>query len=451
MASLLFAQRRRRNRAPLALRNFESATAEVIANAQPRIPRLTLYVLGAMIAAVIYLICVVQLDRIVVATGHLVPIGGTFVVQPLDKGIVREMRVRAGDIVRKGQVLATLDPTFTAADLRHLEDEAASLSAREQRIEAQEAGSPFTPAEDGKYGVLELQIYRQEQQAFQSEIDELDASISKDQSEIAGAEREIAADRQRLSKATEIEKMRQQLEKDGYGSRLALMTAAQDRLQITGLLATDETKLEATRHDLAELEAKRRAYVQNWHAKHLEDLVETKNKLDTARQELAKARRMQSLADLEAPEDAVVVEVNRHASPGAVVTQAEPVFTLVPVGAPLEAEADVEAKDIGFIHVGDPVKLKFSAYHFLEHGTGDGVVKTISQDSFNEDREHREKPTFFRSRIAITAVRLHDVPSNFRLIPGMTLDADIVVGRRTVAWYLIGGVMRSGAEAMREP
>lgn len=79
------------------------------------------------------------------------------------------------------------------------------------------------------------------------------------------------------------------------------------------------------------------------------------------------------------------------------------------------------------------------------------MVKTISQDSFNEDREHREKPTFFRSRIAITAVRLHDVPSNFRLIPGMTLDADIVVGRRTVAWYLIGGVMRSGAEAMREP
>ena len=74
MHSLLFGHRRRREQAPLALRNFESATAEVIAHAQPRIPRLTLYVLGVMIAVVLYLTWVVQLDRIVVASGRLVPI-----------------------------------------------------------------------------------------------------------------------------------------------------------------------------------------------------------------------------------------------------------------------------------------------------------------------------------------------------------------------------------------
>jgi hemolysin D len=451
MASSRFVQHRPRDRGALSLRNFESATAEVIAQSQPRVRRLTLYVLGAMIALAIFLISVVQLDRVVTAQGRLVPIDGALFVQPLDRGIIRNIRVNVGDIVKKGQVLATLDPTFTAADFLQLEEKVASLSAQERRIEAEEAGGSLEPADAGPYDALQLRIFRQRQQEFQSQINDFDARISKDDADLSGAEHDIDDYAQRLKYAEEIEKMRQELEKTGRESQLVLLTASDQRVEIARNLAQSQSKLKSIRFDLDALKAQRRTFVQGWHEKNLTELVDTKNKLDAARQDLAKAQRMKDLATLTAPADAVVVKVDEKASLGAVMTQAEPVFTLVPLDAPLEAEVHIAAKDIGFVHVGDPVKIKFSAYRFLEHGTGDGVIKAISQDSFTEDRDRQVDTPFYRSFISLTAVHLHDVPANFHLIPGMTLDADVIVGRRTIAWYLVGGALRSGAEAMREP
>jgi len=119
------------------------------------------------------------------------------------------------------------------------------------------------------------------------------------------------------------------------------------------------------------------------------------------------------------------------------------------------------------VKVGDPVSIKFDAYKFLEHGTGTGVVKTISEDSFTEGptqdavtslaggsrgaEPRGSRDPFFDARIKITSIKLHDVPKNFRISPGMTVQSDILVGRRTIIWYLMGSVLRSGAEAMREP
>jgi HlyD family secretion protein len=139
----------------------------------------------------------------------------------------------------------------------------------------------------------------------------------------------------------------------------------------------------------------------------------------------------------------------------------------MPVDAALEVDAQIDSQDSGFVNVGDPVTLKFDAYKFLEHGTGSGKVKTISQDSFTQVQDQDTLSTtptsttpasgtdtrspYFDCRIQITGLHLHDVPPDTRIIPGMTLHADIVVGRRTIWWYLVGGALRSGSEAMHEP
>jgi multidrug efflux pump subunit AcrA (membrane-fusion protein) len=139
---------------------------------------------------------------------------------------------------------------------------------------------------------------------------------------------------------------------------------------------------------------------------------------------------------------------------------AEPLFSLMPLDAPVEVDAQIDAYESGFVQVGDPVTIKFDTYKFLEHGTGEGVVKTISEDAFvkspGQDTVTKGPDTgtrspYFDARITVKALHLHDVPPNVRLIPGMTLQADIVVGRRTIMWYLLGGALRSGSEAMHEP
>ena len=97
------------------------------------------------------------------------------------------------------------------------------------------------------------------------------------------------------------------------------------------------------------------------------------------------------------------------------------------------------------------MQLKLDAYKFMQHGTARGVIKTISEGSFTTDENNSPVSPYFKVRVAITAVHLRNVAADFRLIPGMTLAGDIMVGRRTILSYVVEGALRTGSEAMREP
>jgi hemolysin D len=96
--------------------------------------------------------------------------------------------------------------------------------------------------------------------------------------------------------------------------------------------------------------------------------------------------------------------------------------------APVEAEIGVATTDIGFISLGDPVQLKLDSYSYVMYGIAKGVVKAISEGSFSVDANNTPVPPYFKVRVKVTKLELHDVPKDFRLIPGMTLVGDIMVG-----------------------
>ena len=110
------------------------------------------------------------------------------------------------------------------------------------------------------------------------------------------------------------------------------------------------------------------------------------------------------------------------------------------------------ARDIGFVRPGDHVTLKVDAFNFAEHGTAEGVVKWISEGAFlvSEDTGQATE-AYYRARVEIQKTNFIGVPATFRLIPGMTLGADINVGKRSLAGYLSEGFVRGVGEAMREP
>jgi hemolysin D len=140
-------------------------------------------------------------------------------------------------------------------------------------------------------------------------------------------------------------------------------------------------------------------------------------------------------------------------------------ITMVPSDAPLEIEASISGRDNGFVRVGDPVAIKFDTFPFSQYGMAVGTVRVVSPDSFTSSDQQLARPTgvipipappgnatpFYRSRMAIERVNLHDVPPQFRLTPGMPVTADIKVGRHTVLGYLLGRVLAVASEGMREP
>jgi hemolysin D len=432
---------------------FESATAAVILHTSPRRERGILHAVAAIIVVALSFMSVVKLDRVVSATGRIAPVEGSIFIQPYDKAIIREIRVKPGDIVHQGDVLASLDPTFAAADETQLEQKLASASALVARLEAEQADRPYI-ADTTPYEALQQSIWRQRQSEYQQSIADFDARIRSATTAVTRAREGADAYRQRAGIATDIERMNATLEEHGWGSKLKTRMATDQRLEAQRLLTDNEHQIQQSQHDLDALKAQREVFLGKWQDDLATALVTARNDRDAAEQGMVKAHKLRELVDLVAPRDAIVLKI-ANASTGSVTSDsqqaAEPLFTLVPLDGPVEADVDVDAQDNGFIAAGDPVEIKLEAYKFMRHGTARGKVETVSEGSFTLSDNQQPHAPYFRARIAITELHFHDVPQNFRLIPGMTLTADIIVGRRSLMSYLVEGALRTGSEAMREP
>ena len=442
-----------------AVRTFESATAEVLARREAWKERGVLYVLASMIVFIIVVISVVKLDRIVTAPGRLVPIEGAITVQPLEKAIISRVLVSVGQVVKKGQVLATCDPTFVQADLLQLQQKVADLDARRRRMEAEEEGKEFIPDPSKPYDLLQSSIWKQRNTEYTSGVSDFDQRINSLAAQIKGLRQNIADYQSRYKIANETEEMYTKLVAVGAATHLQLIQVQDQKLESGRQLALEQNTLVSTEHTLESLKEQRTVFIKKWHSDNLSSLVGDKDLLAQAQDQYTKASKLNELNDMKAPIDAIVLKIP-ELSAGGVAMDAEPLFSLMPVDAPIEVDAQIDAYESGFVKVGDPVTIKFDTYKFLEHGSAEGVVKTISEDAFTQasgqdtvtkSTDNQTRSPYFETRIAIKTLHLHDVPNHVRLVPGMTLQADIIVGRRTIMWYLLGGALRSGAEAMHEP
>lgn len=435
---------------------FESDTAAVFLRTAPVNEHVILYVLAGMLVLTVMLMAIVKLDRVVTSAGRIVTAAGSLYVSPFDTGIVREVRVKAGDVVKKGQVLATLDPTFTHADLLQLQQKLGSDEAAVARLEAEIAGRPYTFSVTDPYQSLQGGIWQKRQAEYRYNLADFDGRIHSAEAQVAQYQSDTREYAKRLKLADEVEQTYQPLLDKGYVSKLQLMQATDGRTEMGRLLADAQNQMSSLRQTLASLKAQRESYIQKWNSDAGTELVTVRNDLDVTRQNLQKAQKLSDLLSLDAPADAVVLKVGKVSS-GSVAgsgTQGvgqDPLFTLVPLDAPVEADVNVSARDIGFIKIGDPVQLKLDAYRFVRHGTAKGVIKTISEGSFTTDDNNTPVEPYFKVRVTVKEVHLRNVPPDFRLIPGMTLAGDIMVGRRTILSYLVEGGMRTGSEAMREP
>jgi len=167
------------------------------------------------------------------------------------------------------------------------------------------------------------------------------------------------------------------------------------------------------------------------------------------KEQLQKADKRSSLVTLTAPSDAVVLEIGPK-SQGSIVQVAETLFTLVPLGAELEADVRIDSMDVGYVKDGNLAHLKVDAFQFQRHGTMDANVRTISADAFRREAGS-SIDAFYASRLKLGSNRLKNLPEQARLLPGMTVTAEIVVGKRSVMSYLLWPLTKTLSESLREP
>jgi HlyD family secretion protein len=328
-------------------------------------------------------------------------------------------------------------------------------------MQAEADGRPFAYSGLDPNLSLQAAIYGQRQAEYNFKLENYTQKINGIIAGIAKSNSDAAGFRSRLAVATSVEQMRRDLERLQVGSKLNTLAAMDNRAEMDRNLNNAQETSASMQRDLAALMAERDGYVQSWHADISEKLSDATSKLSDARESLNKAQLRRQLVELRADRDATVLTVAR-VSVGSVLQSGQQFITLVPADAPLEVEANISGRDDGFVHVGDPVAVKFDTFPFMQYGLAHGTVRSISADSFTAQDDQRNPsgavplPTnsgdpYYRSRVAIDRVDLHDTPAGFRIMPGMPVTADIKVGKRTALQYLLGRVLPVAAEGMREP
>jgi hemolysin D len=439
------------------VRQFQSETDAIREVPEPFAARLTIFTLAGFLVGSLLLMFVMELDRVVTSQGgKIVPVGQVNVFQALDTSIIKSIDVREGDQVQAGQLLATLDSTFASADADQLRLQIASLQAQAARDEAELSGRPLivpnrSDKEFKNYAALQQALYNQRLAQYQAQVASFDSKIGTTQATIGKLQKDDERYRQRDEIAQKIETMRSTLAEHGTGSQLNLFTAQDVRLELLRTIDNTHNSLAEAQHTLDQTYADRNAFIQQWNAALSQDLVTTRNNLDTATTNYEKAAKHQDLVRLNASVPSVVLSIAKL-SVGSVLKAGDTFLTLMPLDTRVEAEIKISTRDVGFARTGDRCALSIDAFNAGEHGTAEGEVLWISDGTFSvNDDTQQAGDAYYKARCSITKTNLKAVPDNFRLIPGMTLTGDVNVGKRSVAMYLLGGLLRGFNESMREP
>ncbi len=381
------------------------------APAEPPLPRASLivWIVGALLLTLLAWAWFFELDEVSTGTGKVVPSSKEQVIQSLEGGILVDLKIKEGDIVSAGQVLAQLDRTKTESTVEESASRVRAALAMSARLTAEVNGTPLAfPPEVRE----EHDLVRTETALFQSRRESLASSLSG----IAQAQELV---RRELS-------LTEPLVQRGAASDVEVLRL---KRQINEL----ETKAADTR--------------SQYYVKAREDLARANAEIE-AQRSITRGR-SDSLTRLTfaAPLRGVVKDI-AVTTVGGVVPPNGKLLEIVPLDEKLLVEARISPRDVAFIHPGQDATVKITAYDYSIFGGMPGKVTMISPDTIQDDV--KRDVYYYRVYIRTEADHLNNKAGrSFPIVPGMIAAVDIHTGRKTVLDYLLKPLNKA-REALRE-
>ena len=444
------------------MRDFSPALLRLEATAPSPLGRAVLYALLALVAATVLWASFAQLDIVAVADGKIVPAGYLKIVQPLEQGAVREVLVREGERVAKGQVLARMDTALSAADGRALAADYDAKRLTVRRVDAQLAGKSLAREADDPPAA-----YAQAEAQRVANVGAYENALAQERRVLERARHDLAAAEEVRSKLLQVlphyreqEMAFEKLARDGYAGSLLQSEKRNARIEREQDLRSQEFLIAAARATIAQSESRLAQIGADYRRQLQAERAEAAPQADRLREELAKHAHRHALLELRAPQAGVVKDLATH-TPGTVVAPGTILMTLVPEGEELRAEVWVANDDAGFVRTGQETKLKFAAFQFQKYGMAKGTVVQLSADATEAPNPNTRSSALaghdrpvgalaFRALIDLESQAFEVDGRHYRLIPGMQLTAEINLGTRTVLEYLLSPVRKAFHEAGRE-
>lgn len=408
---------------------------------------LSILLLGFIIWSIVF-----KVDRVVTADGKLVTVRQNIVMKPMERVVIKRVHVKVGEIVRGNQLLFTFDPTFSQADVDRLQIQYDSYKMHIDRLQAELAKINFENAalSANRNYQRQISIYLERERFLKEKLIYFDENLKRLSAILRTRKRNLEKQQERLEALQKLESMFQSLHGKGAASLKDLIEMQISRMQMEGECDQLEGRITEGEHDLLSAQAEKNSFLNEWYEGIAQELLQVEREMDAVIKQLDKAKRSNVLTELRAPCDAIVHEISASQE-GSAVREAEPLITLVPIGVEIEAQASVNPRDIGKIKAGDNARIKLDAFPFQRHGTLDGTVRAISEDTMQEQGNALEgEKSFYHVLLSISG-HLNSNTKDYRLIPGMKTTVEIKVGQKRIIEYLIDPLIKTLDESLNEP
>ena len=389
-----------------------------------------------------------KVDVVAMAEGKIIPSARIKEIQPLEKGIVKEILVREGQSVKAGDALIVLDGTSSSAARDRLANE---LQAMQDMLLLEQSFLERleNTAEVTRSAMPELQEKLLEQQ-WQQYNARLAALRSQREHRIA----EKQANSETIIKwQTTLPMISQRVNglKQLAGKKLV---AENQYLELEEIRITQQQDLAAARARdaqlvaaIAECEQQIAALTAQTHAETLARIADAGRQRNSLHQQLMQAKDLDDRQVLYAPVSGQVQDLTMH-TVGGVVLEAQLLMRIVPGDSPLEVEAWLPNQDIGFVQENDRAIIKVHTFPFTRYGTINATVTRISDDAVADNKDKNR--LFFGMSLLLEKNTLPVDDREVRLAPGMQVTVEIMTGERRLVEYFLSPLQKHLQESGRE-
>jgi adhesin transport system membrane fusion protein len=382
--------------------------------------------------------------------GEVVPSQSVQVVQSLEGGILQQLLVNEGDVVKKGQVLMRISDVQFSTQARGTEAQFLGLAAKQARLQAEANGTAFTlPADVLKkapdIASNEQALHASRQQELQNSISMLDSKIDQARSAIE----ESRANIKRMSDSNVLQNQQLAITSKMVAQqampKLEELKLQKDISDTSGELRAEQQKLSGLQSELEGAQKERKDAQDKFRSQALGELNEAETQIAQLKESLSSIQDKVDRTEVRSPVDGIVNNIAIK-TVGGVIEPAMKLVEIVPVDNQLKIVAKVLPKDIAFLKIGQPARVKITAYDAQRYGALDGRLVRIGANSTTDHDGH----AFFEIEVRTDRNYLGSADHPMPISPGMVAETDIITGRKTIMEYLIRPFLRTKDKAFSE-
>ena len=393
------------------------------------------------------------LDEVTRGQAKVIPSRQMQVVQSLEGGLIQEILVAEGQLVKQGEVLVRIDDTVLGSQFGEARERRAALQARFARLErearfSEAAGLSFPDGLEERFpaavaaerALHEARVRKlaQEQEVLEQQV----AQKTREQEELDAQRKRMLASKPLLERELAITR---KLFSDRFVPEIEMLRLERQLAELNGQLEVNRVNLTRAEGGVREAQLKREGALVAFRTGAEEELTKTRADLAVLDEGLRAAEDRVRRTELRAPVRGIINRIH-VTTVGAVVQSAAPLIDIVPLDDTLLVEAQVRPQDIGFIRPEQNAIVKITAYDSAIFGTLSGKVERISADTTTDPRGD----PFYRVIVRTERNNLDRAGASLPIIPGMVAQVEILTGRKSVLSYILKPARMLRDEALKE-